>query len=28
MNEKAKTAQPELVKIRAKAGKAGKGGKK
>ena len=28
MNEKAKTAQPELVKITQKAGKAGKGGKK
>jgi large subunit ribosomal protein L6 len=28
MNEKAKTAQPELVKIVQKAGKAGKGGKK
>ncbi len=28
MNEKAKTAQPELAKIRTKAGKAGKGGKK
>jgi large subunit ribosomal protein L6 len=28
MNEKAKTAQPELVKINQKAGKAGKGGKK
>lgn len=28
MNEKAKTAQPEMVKIVQKAGKAGKGGKK
>ncbi len=28
MNEKAKTASPELVKIVQKAGKAGKGGKK
>ena len=28
MNEKAKTAQPELVKTTQKAGKAGKGGKK